>query len=129
MRLSAVFVVLPALACGLAAKDLPNGEGKDLTARMCVGCHGLETVTDARVAKEDWPNVVDDMIAKGAKGTPAEADIVTAYLAEHFDRPPETGAGAAGKLSASLSKSSARTARRARTTGPAARTPTGLAPP
>lgn len=85
---------LTALASSVAAKDLPDGAGKDLTVRMCVGCHGLETVTDAKVTAELWASVVDDMISKGAQGTPEEVEIVTAYLAEHF----ASAEPAAGKI-------------------------------
>lgn len=92
MRLSIGFALLLCLSGSslrLAAQDhLPDGNGKELMVRMCVGCHALETVTDAGVTRELWPSTVDDMIAKGAKGTPREVEVVIGYLQQHFSAPP-----------------------------------------
>ena len=80
-----------------AAQDgLPEGDGKALVLRMCVGCHGLETVTAVRYAPDLWASTVDEMISKGAEGTPEEVDAVIAYLAEHFAG-TATAPAAAGK--------------------------------
>ena len=100
MRLRIVLTLLLCLAGALsplAAQDnLPEGEAKALMVKMCVGCHALETVTDARITKDLWPATVDDMIAKGAKGADEEVRLVLTYLQTHFSAP----AGAAtGKLS------------------------------
>ena len=85
------FIILTLLLCGTAfpgvAQDhLPDGEGRELVIRMCVGCHALAAVTDARLPKELWISTVDDMMARGAKGTEEEVETVIAYLVEHFPR-------------------------------------------
>jgi quinoprotein glucose dehydrogenase len=63
---------------------LPDGEGKPVLQRMCVGCHTLETVLKARRSAEKWEEVVDNMVARGARGSDAEIEQVIEYLARHF---------------------------------------------
>jgi competence protein ComEA len=63
---------------------LPEGPGKAVVEKMCKGCHGLENVVRSRRTKDKWSDIVDDMIARGAKGTDSEADEVVDYLSTHF---------------------------------------------
>ena len=63
---------------------LPEGPGKAVVEKMCKGCHGLENVVRSRRTKDKWSDIVDDMIARGAKGTDSEADEVIEYLSTHF---------------------------------------------
>jgi uncharacterized protein len=67
-----------------AQSTLPDGEGKVIAERMCLTCHGLEEITHARNTEERWGTVVDDMVARGAKGTDAEIEVVIRYLTTHF---------------------------------------------
>lgn len=72
-------------AAGLAmGQTLPDGPGKDVTQRMCKGCHGIENVVRARRTKDKWTEVVDDMVSRGAKGTEDEVDLVIEYLSARF---------------------------------------------
>ena len=66
------------------AQTLPDGPGKELTEKMCTPCHTLANVLKARLTKERWTAVVDDMVARGAEGTDAEIERVTNYLATNF---------------------------------------------
>ena len=63
---------------------LPEGPAKALTERVCTPCHGLENVVRARMTKERWGRVVDDMISRGATATDTEADQIVDYLAANF---------------------------------------------
>jgi competence protein ComEA len=63
---------------------LPEGPGKAVVEKMCKGCHGLENVVRSRRTKDKWSDIVDEMIARGAKGTDSEADEVVDYLSTHF---------------------------------------------
>lgn len=72
------------------AKDdfkLPEGPGREVTERVCTPCHGLENVVRARMSKERWGAVVDDMVSRGAKATDAEIDQIVDYLAANFGKP------------------------------------------
>jgi mono/diheme cytochrome c family protein len=68
---------------------LPEGAGKDELARACTQCHSLETVLKARGTRAQWEAKLDAMIAKGAKLSDADFDLIAAYLAQHFG--PEPG--------------------------------------
>jgi hypothetical protein len=83
-----VLLVL-AVACASAQNDfkLPDGPGKEVTQRVCTPCHGLENVVRARMTKERWSAVVDDMVSRGATATDAEIDQIVDYLAANFGKP------------------------------------------
>jgi competence protein ComEA len=68
----------------LPSQTLPDGPGKAVAEKMCKGCHGLENIIRSRRTKDKWSDIVDDMVARGAKGTDSEADEVVEYLAAHF---------------------------------------------
>jgi hypothetical protein len=53
---------------------------------MCTQCHGFENVVGARVTKEPWGDIVDDIGLCGAVGTEDEIDQVVNYLAGHFGK-------------------------------------------
>jgi len=67
-----------------AAQTLPDGPGKDVVQEMCTPCHTLSNVVRARMTKERWAAVVDDMVARGADGTDDEIEQVIDYLAANF---------------------------------------------
>ena len=81
------------------AVALPEGEGKALVERACTGCHDPSLVIFKREDEEGWAVIVNDMAARGAKATEDELKVITAYLAEHFNREsafsPLQGLGAA----------------------------------
>jgi mono/diheme cytochrome c family protein len=65
---------------------LPDGEGKALVERACGGCHDPSLVMFTREDEEGWAVIVQDMAARGAKGTEEELRTITGYLAAHFSR-------------------------------------------
>ncbi|HVW86399.1 MAG TPA: cytochrome c [Bryobacteraceae bacterium] len=67
--------------------SLPEGPGKAVTERVCTACHGLENVVRARMTKERWGTVVDDMVSRGAAASDSEIDQIVDYLAANFGRP------------------------------------------
>ena len=69
---------------------MPEGEGKQLVANICAGCHSLETVLTQRRNREDWNSSVANMISRGAQIFTDETATIVNYLAEHY------GAQAAG---------------------------------
>ena len=48
---------------------LPAGPEKDKMVKLCVGCHEIDLVVARRHTREEWDGVVEDMIARGTKGT------------------------------------------------------------
>ncbi len=95
----------------LFSQNLPDGPGKAVVEKMCKGCHGIENVVRSRRTKDKWSDIVDDMIARGAKGTDSEADEVVDYLSTHFgaDAIPKVNVNKAGApdLTSSLGISAA----------------------
>ncbi|NBT79440.1 MAG: hypothetical protein EBT04_13510 [Betaproteobacteria bacterium] len=82
-------VVLTSVAVwGLAAQTpapaLPAGRGRAQLQRVCGMCHGIEVVTKMRAGKQQWSEIVDDMVSKGATGTSDDFELVVQYLATNF---------------------------------------------
>jgi len=80
--------------------DLPDGQGKDVVQRMCTQCHSLSVVTGQRMSREHWAIQVEDMVSRGAKGSPAEIQLVVQYLSAFYGNGaaatttgPDVGAG------------------------------------
>ncbi len=68
------------------AQDLPPGPGKAVTEKLCSDCHGVGTIVGLRRTKSAWEHTVDEMAARGAKGTDEEFDQVVAYLARYLGK-------------------------------------------
>lgn len=74
------------LSVQVNAADLPEGKGKELILRACVGCHKAEEITVYRFTKEEYETIVYRMGDRGAQATKAELDIIAAYLFENFPK-------------------------------------------
>lgn len=83
-----IFVLL----LGLLAQDkappdpLPEGDGKKLVEKICLDCHGAETIVAQKHTKQEWDDVISDMIQKGATGKDEEFDGIVAYLTKNFGK-------------------------------------------
>jgi len=74
-------------AAGIAADDtaaLPAGKGREAVGKMCVDCHALDVIRALRLSKDAWSQKVNEMVDRGAQGTPEEIAAVTEYLAANF---------------------------------------------
>ena len=67
-----------------AENKLPEGEGKQVTERVCSACHAIDSVVSERHSKDEWQKVIDDMAARGADATDAELKQIVEYLAKYF---------------------------------------------
>jgi competence ComEA-like helix-hairpin-helix protein len=67
-----------------AAGQLPEGAGREETARLCGACHEAERASALRLSREGWQEEVARMAALGMKGSDDEVAKVVTYLAEHF---------------------------------------------
>jgi len=68
---------------------LPEGDGKRLVERLCSECHDPSLVIFTREDADGWAVIVNDMGARGAKAKPEELQVITTYLAAHFNRQNE----------------------------------------
>ena len=84
--LPTIGVTLLALASAYADTPLPDGEGKQLTMRVCNNCHGIKVVAGLKLTKKQWAVVVDKMALEGATATDAEFDTIIDYLAKNLGK-------------------------------------------
>jgi hypothetical protein len=52
--------------------------------KVCTACHGLEIVMDTPKDYDGWHDTVQEMIDRGAGGTPAEFDLVMQWLYQNM---------------------------------------------
>jgi competence protein ComEA len=69
-----------------AQSKLPDGPGKAALLRVCKGCHPPETVAAKRHTRDEWEEVVIQMINAGATGSDDDLNLVVDYLTEHFNK-------------------------------------------
>jgi competence protein ComEA len=85
------FVVCLIAAFGLVspraqAADLPDGKGKELILRACIGCHKPDEIAAYRFTKDEYHTIAERMGERGAQATRAELDIIADYLFENFPK-------------------------------------------
>ena len=87
--LGAVGAALVALAVSaLAQSELPEGRGRDIVARECQTCHGLQVVV-GRSGKgaEEWAAIVDQMEGNGLNVASDDRAKIIEYLATYLGPP------------------------------------------
>ena len=82
IAIAASFAV--ALAAGDDARDLPDGPGKELVAKVCIDCHSAATFRKMRLDENLWWDKVGDMVDRGAKADEKQQAEIVAYLVDRF---------------------------------------------
>ena len=67
-----------------STEGLPEGPGRELTARVCGICHEARRSAGLRLTRDGWAFVIDDMVRRGAKATDQEKEQILDYLSTHF---------------------------------------------
>jgi competence protein ComEA len=67
-----------------STEGLPEGPGRDVTAKVCGICHEARRAASLRLTEDGWAFVIDDMIRRGARATDDEKAQILAYLSTHF---------------------------------------------
>ncbi len=80
------------------AAELPDAPGRDTVKKVCGSCHPPVLVLGKGMSREQWGDIVSNMISKGATGTEAEFTQVVDYLATNL--PPSTPPAAGGSSAA-----------------------------
>lgn len=97
MRLVFLFDWRAVVACcffvvsSLPAQELPEGPGRQETAKLCKQCHEIARSISLRQNRDGWRTTMNKMSAFGMKATEQELAIVLDYLATHYpaeDVPP-----------------------------------------
>ncbi len=68
------------------ADDLPDGKGKELILRACIGCHKADEIAAYRFTRDEYHSIVYRMGDRGAQATKAELDVIADYLFENFPK-------------------------------------------
>ena len=63
-----------------ADDPLPDGKGKDLTKKVCSGCHALSVISDKRRSADEWDAIMERMISKGLEASDDDLDTIRNYL-------------------------------------------------
>jgi competence ComEA-like helix-hairpin-helix protein len=74
------------LSVSASAADLPDGNGKELILRACIGCHKADEIGAYRFTKDEYHAIAFRMGDRGAQATRAELDIIADYLFENFPK-------------------------------------------
>ncbi len=69
-----------------SAADLPDGKGKELILRACIGCHKANEIAAYRFTKDEYHTIVYRMGDRGAQATRAELDVIADYLFKNFPK-------------------------------------------
>jgi len=70
--------------CAIALAQLPEGEGKAVTEKICNSCHGTENYVGKHLNKDGWEEVIQEMVSQGAQASDAEFDAIVDYLTRNF---------------------------------------------
>ncbi len=68
--------------------------GREAFVKLCATCHRPEVASSGRRSRTQWEEVVEKMIAKGAKGSDEEFGAVIDYLVANHGRVNVNGASA-----------------------------------
>jgi competence protein ComEA len=68
------------------ADDLPEGKGKEIILRACIGCHKAGEIAVYRFTKDEYQTIVYRMGDRGAQATRAELDVIADYLFANFPK-------------------------------------------
>jgi len=88
-RISLLVAATAVAATALQAQapgTLPEGEGRKELQKVCGTCHPLEQVVASRRTAKGWDLSIEEMVARGAKGTDDELDKIAAYLTANFGK-------------------------------------------
>jgi Helix-hairpin-helix motif len=76
--------IAPAGAQAPAA--MPDDANAPVFARVCGNCHTPDRIVAMRRSSDQWQEVIDNMISRGAKGSDDDFNAVFTYLMAHFGR-------------------------------------------
>jgi competence protein ComEA len=84
LRGAACVLILAGAHPASAQIGLPDGPGKDQLIKVCGLCHEPQRAASIRLTRDGWEATINDMIARGARGTDEEFQAVLDYLSTHF---------------------------------------------
>jgi competence protein ComEA len=86
--LRSLMILTAIIVAPMWAQDLPDGAGKDVTVRICTGCHGAEMFAGAHKSADDWDRTITTMTEKGLSISDADYGVVLDYLSKSLGTAP-----------------------------------------
>jgi hypothetical protein len=71
---------------------LPEGKGKEMTQKTCSTCHANNVWTGQHHTRDQWNQIIDNMVSKGMKASDDDLDTIADYLAANFGPATKTTA-------------------------------------
>src|SRR5262249_25101260 len=72
--------------------QLPEAPAKGIIVAKCQVCHSLQRVVVSHRRADEWKDLVDTMVSRGAALTPDEIPVVADYLSANFGLASASGA-------------------------------------
>jgi len=76
----------PPRATAAAPSALPEGEGRELTQRVCGQCHSVGMFATQRHTQDEWNQVISRMMAKGMIAPEDDLYEISDYLVEKLGK-------------------------------------------
>lgn len=72
---------------------LPEGDGREAVYFTCRACHSLDQFISKKLPREDWDELLDQMVADNGMEAPMAwaRDLMLSYLSTHYGKLPEEG--------------------------------------
>src|SRR5690242_15020000 len=81
----ALTTTAPVLGARPAPQQSDDGDAA-VFKRVCGNCHTPERIVATRRSGDQWQEVMENMITRGAKGSDEDLNIVFGYLMSHYGR-------------------------------------------
>jgi cytochrome c5 len=69
------------------AAQLPAGAGRDVTMRVCSGCHAVSLFAGRRYSQDRWNQVIQEMITRGLDAPDDDLVTISKYLTTNLAPP------------------------------------------
>ena len=67
-----------------AGQSSDDAAAKKILNEACTACHDLDLVSDQHLSKDEWRDLVNSMVAKGASLSDKDTPILVDYLAKTY---------------------------------------------
>ncbi|MBI4464556.1 MAG: hypothetical protein HY647_07620 [Acidobacteria bacterium] len=76
----------PGSSSAASAVTLPAGPGKELVESHCALCHDLDRVLVMKRSRQEWNNMVKEMVKIGLQASEEELRAIVSYLSAQFGK-------------------------------------------
>lgn len=81
-----VVIALLAMALPVAAQAPAPSDAPPALTQVCASCHPVDRIIATRRSRDQWQELIENMISRGAKGTDEQLTTLMDYLVSHVGR-------------------------------------------